>query len=855
MEQLLVDRIREWSGPWSRLALSIEAVVDVLKEGLMDRGARTVVLAKTLGREGIMNGWLQDVRYGIRSLMRRPGFTTTAALTLALGVGANVAIFSVVHAVLLEPLPYPDADRLVSVYSEDATNGDRGAIDHPDLKAWEGAVDGLQVVGFSGSRPTLTGFGDPVALYGARVTGGLLTVLGTPPVMGRDIAPADDQFGGPAVLVVSHAFWTGRLGSDPDVIGRSLQLSGTSWEVVGVAPEGVDFPSGAEFWSARRHDPDGCGHGCRIMSGLGRIAPETSIESVRAQLDASSELLADQFPDSHRDEQAGIEPLLSSQTEDVRAGLWILLGAVGMVMLIACANVANLMLVRASERAGDVALRATLGASRMRIARQLVTESLILSMTAGAAGIALAWWGVDVLVSWAPEGIPRLDSVGVDPTVLGFAGLLVVTVTVLFGLIPALQASRGELTSTLGEGRRTSGSRWSGASRSALLTFEVALSLSLLLGTGLLLRTLGEIRTADMGFATERVERFRLSVPGSTYPVESMIRFQEDLEERLAALPGVEAVGMGFGAPLASGSIGSSAQLLDRPRVDAADEVGFAIRPSTPGFLEASGTRLIQGRWFTRADQRDALAVAVINRSAAQAYWPDTDPIGKRVAASISWGFDDDPERTIVGIVEDVRTESATMEPLPALYFPNAQFGANSFYVTIALTPGVSTVVPEARAVVSELDATLAITLVERIEDVVAEELAGTRFYLMLIAGFSVLALLLAGVGLYGVVAYAVSRRTREIGIRIALGARLNEITSMVVREGARPALLGVVLGLALSRVWTGLIGSVLYGVTPNDPLVIGGAVVILVSLTVAATVLPALRAARVSPVTALRAD
>jgi putative ABC transport system permease protein len=860
MEQLFADRLAEpRDGRGARARLWIAAAADVAAHAgrewaaVARRGFQSWMTEMTT-----MDGWMQDLRFGIRALLRRPGFTSTAVGTLALGIGATVSIYSVIDGVLLTPLPYPDSERLVKLWSVDTDSGQReSTVDHPDIRMWQADVPGLVVAGYSGTRPTLTGVGSPEVVTGARVTDGVVTLLGYEPHLGRDLVAADDDPDGPLIVVVSHDFWTSRLGRDPDVLGRTIDLSGSSFEVVGVAPLGFDFPAGSELWVPRYHDQESCGHGCRTLNVVGRITPSSSLEQVQAGLSDLDERLASEYPDSHRDVRHVLEPLLESEVAEVRASLLVLFGAVGMVLLIACANVANLMLVRGNRRRTEVALRRSLGASRRRVVRQLMTESLIVASVAGVVGLALATWGTTALVAMAPDTLPRLDQVGLSRPVLLFTATLVVVVTGLFGSLPALQISgealRDGLSSSSGKG--SAGGGRSGLSRSVLVAGEVALSLALLLGAGLLFRTLVEIRRVDLGFEAEAAERFRISVPDSRYDSLGVVRFLDELEARIGTVPAVVAVGSGFGVPLASGSIGTSVQLLDRPAVDPADRPGVAIRPASPGFLDATGTPLLAGRWLDASDRYGAEGVAVINRAAALRFYPDVDPIGRRLQVDVSWGFAETPPLTIVGVIGDVRTESATDEPAPAVYLSNAQFAANSLYVWMRLRPGAETAIPEVRRILEDMDPEMAMSTVERVDAVVAAEQDAPRFFLTLLAVFSALALGLAVVGLYGVVAYSVSQRTREIGIRIALGAESNRVVRMVLRQNLRPVGVGVLVGLALSLVGARALGSLLYGVRPNDPLTVAATTLFLLAVALSATLLPAYRASRVRPATALRTE
>lgn len=803
-----------------------------------------------------MDGWTQDLRFGVRSLRRRPGFTAAAAGTLALGIGATVAIFSVVNGVLLRPLPYPDSDRLVQVWKVNAQRGSRSTnVDHPDVRAWQEAVPGFRVAGYAGTRPTVTGSGDPEVLYGARVTDGLLSVFGLEPALGRDLARTDDAPDGARVVVVSHAFWTSRLGADPTALGASLTLDGERWQIVGVAPEGFEEPDGAALWLPRRHPAEGCGHGCNIMEAVGRLPEGLEREGLEERLRAVDVRLAADFPDAHRDVVTELQSLHDHRVADVRPALWILLVAVGMVLLIACANVANLLLVRGAGRRTEMALRAALGAGRARLLRQLFTESVVLAAAAGAVGFLLAAGGVAALVSLAPSELPRMGEVGLDGRVVLFAVAVSLGVASLFGLWPAARLARAPLRTMLQGTRRTGGGRGTGLSRSLLLTGEVALSLALLLGAGLLFRSLLEIRSVDLGFRTEGVERFRVSTPESRYDVEGTLRFFRELESSLAALPEVEAAGLAFGVPLAPGSISTSVRLLDRPEVPPPERPQAALRPASPGYLGAAGLELVRGRWITPADRREAEGVAVLNAAAARAFYPEGDPLGKRLGMDVTWGFAESVPMTVVGVVGDVRGESATLADEPAVYVPNAQLGVDLMFVTLALAPGADGAMPAARSVIRELDPALAITNVERMEDVVRREGAETRFYLTVLTLFSGLALVLAAVGLYGVVAYAVSRRTREIGIRLALGAGEADVVGLVVRQGIGPAVAGVLVGLAGSWFGARALRAVLYGVEPQDPLTLAGVTVLLLLVVAAASLLPARRATRIPPASALRAE
>jgi putative ABC transport system permease protein len=850
MTRLFVDRLDDAAGRPARAGLWIRAVADVAVQA----GAEWALRVGRLSREGMkMGGWVQDLRLALRGLKKRPGFTAAAAGTLALGLGAVVALFSVVDAVLLRPLPYPDSDELVVFWKVGTEDGERGrSVDHPDLDAWSEGVPGLQVLGYASSQPTLLLGGEAEVATAVRVTGAPLSTFGVSPYLGRDLTRADDVPDGPRVVVLSHAFWSTRLAADPDVLGTSITLSGEPWEIVGVAPERFAFPGRPDLLMPRLHQAEGCQHGCNVMVAAGRLPDGTDIATVEEQLRAVDARLAELAPDEHGDVVTDLQSMHEHDVADVRTALWVLMGAVALVLLIACANVANLMIVRGAGRSGEMAVRATLGASRGRLVRQLLAEALVLAGMAGILGTVLAYWGIDALVGMAPEGLPRMDEVALDPRALGFAALLVALVTVVFGLLPARRIARVAPASFLHGGTRVEGGRRSGWSRSLLLGGEVALSLVLLLGAGLMLRTLAEIRAVELGYQVEHIERFRLSTPESRYDTEETLRFFSELEDRLAALPSVEAAGHAFGVPFAPGSMTVGIELRSRPDAEPAP---VGLRPASPGYLEALRIPLVRGRWFTEDDVHEAEAVAVVNEAAARVLFPEGSALGERFSVSASWGFDDKPAWTVVGVVGDTRVYDATQPDIPTVYVPNAQFGVDIAYFTVRRAAGSPSILPQARQLLGAMDPELAMTTEESLADAVGRETASTRFYMTLLGIFSVLAVVLAAVGLYGVVAYSVSRRMREIGIRRALGARAEDVVGLVVRQGVAPALVGVAVGLGGAWIGARAMSALLYGVTPGDPLTLVGATLLLLLVVLLATLVPARRAAAIHPGNALREE
>jgi len=861
IEGAFEDGWLEHGGFARRAAFLLRTTVDLVAVGFQERaralrGGRVDAVPGHEGRGrdmgSVTDAVRQDLSFGVRALLRRPAFTGVAVATLALGIGADTAIFSVVNGVLLRPLPYPTAADLVTVDVVWASSGGIGPMSYPDLADVEAGTPDLQtLVGYSVGRGTLTGLGEPRVVTRTALTEGLLATFGLAPALGRDVRR--DEFGrdAPRVVLVSHDFWLGSLGGAPDVLGRTLELDGVAFEVVGVAPVGFDFPEGTELWIPRRMDLEACGRGCHGWDTVGRLRPGAPLAPIQARLDGIGAELVRAYPETNTNTTFAVTRLRQHMVGDVGRGLWLLLGAVGLVLLIACANVANLLLVRASSRVGEVAVRSALGASPGRLRLQVLVESALLAGAGGGAGVALAYGAVGLLRRVSPGTIPRIDQVGVDGTVLLFAGGLVVGVTLLFGLVPALRASDAPLRGGLSRARHGGGDR----SRGALVTTEVALCLVLLVGAGLLMRTLGKLYAVDLGFETRQVVRFTLDLPEARYPTLPGIRtFYRSLEERIAALPGVEGVGSIYGAPLSR--VGSTGDVLveDRPEPPPGEAPGAAIRPVGPGYLGAVRIPLLRGRLLAPSDDAGPERVAVVNERFAARVFPGEDPIGRSVRVTVDMGFGS-PYWRIVGVVGDVRSSSLERSPYAEIYVPQGQYGPGYMTVTVRAAEGSGPLLPALREEVRAADRDLPLIAPEIMSEVVGRQVAPTRFYLLLIALFAGVAVALAGVGLYGVVSYLVSRRTREIGLRVALGADRGAIVRMVVREGLRPAVLGVVIGLALALSGAHVLDSLLYGVAPRDPWIFAAVTAFLAGLVLLASWLPARRVARIDPTEAMRVE
>jgi len=781
-------------------------------------------------------------------------------LTLALGIGANTAIFSVVNGVILKPLPFHDADRLVMIGVNRPERGSTMApMSQPDIRDVQSQVRSLQAVaGFSPTELTLTGMGDAEVIRAAQVTDGLLEVFREPLLFGRDIRADENVPGGPRVVVVGHAFWQDRLAADPNVLGRTIQLSGEPYEIVGVAPSGFDHPRNAQLWVPAYVNVEECGRGCHFLSAVGRLADGSDIAVAWGELSALSLRLQEQFPEDNYGKVLDLITLEEYTVGDVRTALLVLLGAVGMVLLIACANVANLLLARASVRAGEMAVRSALGAARGRIVQQLLLEALVLACVAGVVGVLLALGGVSWLVRLAPPSVPRLDSVTVDSTVLLFALGTVVLITVLFGLVPAVRLATTPVVIVLNQsGRSGPGSVSQDWSRSILLVAEVALSLMLLFGAGLLLRSFAQMNSVDLGFDRGNVITFRIALPEAPYDgdAEGTVRFFESVEERIAALPGVIHVGSAFGSALGGDLSVTSSHFLDRPEPPPGQEEVLVTRVVTPGYREVLQVPLISGRDLEKSDRHGISRAALVSQALVERYYPDKDPIGQQIRVDFGWGYGHEDPWTIVGVIRDIRSRRVTSPPEPEIYLAQAQMAATYMSVLVRTAPGATDVLSSVRREVRVIDPNVPLRRIEMLADAVDRQLGPARFYLTLFAIFAGVAVTLAAIGLYGVVAYLVSRRTREIGIRMALGAKGGDVVRMVLSQGMRPVMVGIVVGVGGAYGSSRVLQSLLYNVEPGDLTTFAGVAALLLGVVALAILLPARRASRIAPVEALRLE
>ncbi len=867
-DELVVDLAEEYAGRAARSPWPVADVwywIQVLRPSTTRLGRElSEVRTMRVGRhrvpgvapKGLFDVLRYEARLAFRSLRQRPGFSTLVVLTLGLGIGANTGIFTVVSGVLLEPLAYPDPDGLVVVGLGPDLEGPATSMSLPDIvDLEEGASSLTTLVGYSGSTATLTGMGDPTLLPVGRVERGLLSTFHLAPVLGRDIAPGESGAAAAAVAVIGYEFWRDHFRSSPDVLGETIVLNGASYEIVGVAPHGFDFPDHTQVWYPRQIDPDTCARSCHTWYTIGRLAAGATVPGTQVEADAIATRLSQAFPETNLDKTFEVRTLQDVVVGRARRGLWLLLGAGLAVLLIACANVANLVLARAEARRGEAAVRAALGATRGRLIASMLSESTLLAVLGGAFGLALALGGVVVLRRLSAGAVPRIEMVTIDTRVLLFTLGLVCGVTFLFGLSPALRASRMALATGMrrsGRGVTSGGGR---GLRRILTMTETALAIVLLFGAGLMLRTFAEMHAVDPGFETRRILRFDLYLPEASYPdLESIRSFFRTLEGRIAAQPGVEAVGSIYGAPLGEGRSSGHVFVDGRPEPPPGQEIGAVLSSVGPGYVRTMRIPVIRGRDLTPADDRSGTPVSLVNQAFAHAVFGDADPIGERVRVTVNFGFGS-PYWEIVGVVGDVRASSLTEEPVPEIYVPQGQDGPGFMTVNIRSSRPARGLIGVVRSEVRRLDATVPLRNVETVTDAVRRDTASTRFLLAMLGAFAGLALVLAAVGLYGVMAYLVSQRVQEVGVRVALGARPGAILSLLMRGGLGPAAAGVGIGLLLSLAGGQLVEGLLYGVEARDPVTLGAVPLVLLVVAVLAVLVPALRATRVDPASVLRAE
>lgn len=825
----------------------------LLRTAFQERIKPTVRAHRPGPREGnasMLDLLFQDLRHSLRALAKRPGFTVIGLLTLAVGVGANTAIFSVVNAVVLRPLPYPDSHALVHIERSETTRPEhRNSMSQPDLEdIGEVATSLEKVAGYQPTSVTLTGQGDPEVLSAAALTDGLLHIFRMPPSQGRDLSAADNLLQGPKVVVISDALLNSHLHGARDVIGQTMLLDGANYEIVGVAPPGFRFPREALLWIPLFNDPEGCARGCRLLTGVSRIAEGHDRANVQAELDTLAARLSEDFPDSNLETLFAATELQRSLLGETQRGLLILLGAVGLVLLIAAANLASLQIARSTGRKTEIGVRAALGATQARLCTMILLETVLLGIGGAILGAALGTAATKLVVALAPANVPRLDEASLDLRVLGFALTISLGVSLLFALLPAWRTAAGT-----GQTRRATANRADIRSRNFLMVGEVALSLVLLIGAGLLFKTYDRLLAVDLGFEEHGLHSFFVSLPDEPYiDPEKTIMFFDTLEQELASVPGVESVGSVLGRPFGRNNFSASFELLDQPEPPPGEGIAAPTRVVTPGFNRTFQIPVLSGRALRDSDRREGTGVAMVNQAFVDKFSNNQDPIGREIQLHMSLGFDDDPVRTIVGVIGNTRGSNPSKEN-PGIFVPEAQMASPWMSVVVRTTGPLSW--PAIHAAVQRVDANIPLRQKETLVEAIDRARGPARFYLVLLGGFAVIAVFLAAIGLYGVVSYLVSRRTREIAIRLAVGATSTNVVRHVLGQGLKPVILGVALGLVVSALGARLLGSLLYEVKPFDPATYATVSVGLILVALSAIFVPAQRAGRVPPARALKEE
>jgi putative ABC transport system permease protein len=866
----------------SHLEMQVE---ENMRQGMSSEEARRAALRKFGGVVHVKEAYrdrlslpavetaFQDLRYGLRMLRRNPGFTFVAVLTLALGIGANTAIFSVVNAVLLRPLPYDEADRLVflterSPWSEDLT------LSYPDFADWRAQNHVFEYIGvYNYNGYNLTGSGEPERLRAGRASADLFSALRVRAALGRIFTNEEDKPGAPGVVVLSHGLWQRRFGGNPNILNQSLTLNDHPYTVVGVLPPDFRFEERNEIWvPVEANISAGVLRGRDLhpfLRGVARLEAGVTLEQARAEMDAIAARLAQRYP-INKNVEARITPLLENYVHNVRRALWVLLGAVAFVLLIACANVANLMLARATAREREMAVRVALGASRWRVIRQLLTESLLLAVVGGALGLLLAKWGVKVILTFSANSLPRSSEIGLDTRVLVFTVAISVLTGIVFGLAPALQAIRADVQESLKEtARSTTGGRH--RLRQFLVVAEVALTLVLLIGAGLLIRSFYRLQQVNPGFIDEHVLSFRVSLPVQKYAHENQwLNFYQQVIEKLRAVPGVKEVGIASRVPMDGNNNANAFRVVGQPPFPPGQMQSMQVCFVSPDYFRTMRIPLLRGRYFTEQDNRSHLSeeqlrgldrgdrlslgrkTVIVDEEFARRHWPNQDPVGKQILWGAGGG--DDSPLTVIGVVGRVKLDSP-QEPIGAVqgYFAFLEYPqpVMSFVVKTTLEP--ERMIAPAREQVQAVDASQPIFDIKTLTQLRAAAIAPQRFNLLLLGMFAAVALALAVVGIYGVMSYAVTQRTHELGIRMALGAQSHDVLRLVIGQGMKLALIGVALGVGGALALTQLLKTLLFDVSPADPMAFVSIALLLTIVALIACYIPARRATKVDPMSALR--
>jgi putative ABC transport system permease protein len=810
------------------------------------------------GRSNLIKDLVQDLRYAARMQRKNPGFTIVAVIALALGIGANTAIFSVVNTVLLRALPYKDPDRLVMVWEDASKNGyprdTPAAANFVDWRNQNTVFEGMAAI--HDDSFNLTGAGDPERLDGRHVSANLFSLLGVEPQIGRTFTATEDQPGSNRVVLLSYALWQRRFGGDSGIVGKPLNLNGETYTVVGVMPARFQFPSSDDqIWTPIAFTAeDAANRNRHYLQVVARMKPGVTLEQAQTEMSTIAARLQQQYPESNTDVGAAVTSLHEHTVGDIKPALLILLGAVGLVLLIACANVANLLLARAAVRQKEIAVRVALGARRWRLIRQFLTESVLLATLGGVVGLGIAYGGLLLLRAFIPENIAQAKEISIDLKVLGFTFLVSAITGLIFGLAPALQAARFNQTETLKEGGRDSATGSSGKRiRGLLVMSEVAVSLVLLIGAGLLINSFLRLRNVDPGFRSDNLLTMKIVLPDLKYDdLQKRTAFYTDLVQRVQGLPGVKSAAMTSNLPLYRQGNSISVNIEGRPAPPPGQELIVVTRTITPAYLDTMSIPLLSGRQLNDQDTRTTQRVTLVSETMARRFWPNEDPVGKRIAVGRIRRPEDWVQ--VIGVVKDVRQFELTAEPKPQMYLTYRQFGFFAPEDLVVKTDvDAASMAAAVRNAVWEIDKDQPVSNIRTMEEILLDSIARQRFSMLLLAIFAAVALTLAAVGIYGVMSYSVAQRTHEIGIRMALGAQTGAVLKLAVGYGLKLVIAGVALGLIAAFALTRVMTTLLYGVTATDPATFTLISLLLICVAALASYIPARRATKVDPIIALR--
>ena len=874
VEELSQHLEQEYERALSRGASEKEAREGVLQElntpdllnrelkNLEPRAWQNAVTSGTPQKRNIFADLGQDVRYALRMLAKNPAFTAIAVVALALGIGANTAIFSVVNAVLLRPLPFKHPEQLVMAWENAAHLGFPKDTPSPaNFLDWQKQAQSFSGMAAMAERAfNLTGIGEPERLEGRRISANLFDLLGVPALLGRSFVAEDDQPGSHVVLL-SYSLWQRRFGSDPGVIGRALALNGESYTVVGVMPRFLQLPGYStrndQLWVPIAFPQEEASQrGNHFLEVIARLKPGITLRQAQAEMETIATRLAQQYPIYNMRRGAVVVPLHEQVVGDIKPALLVLLGAVGFVLLIACANVANLLLARAAVRQKEIALRLALGASRSRLTRQFLTESVLLAIFGAGLGLLLAWIGIRILGTFLPPSISQIEPINIDGTVLIFTALAAVLTGIAFGLAPAIHGSHLNLNDTLKEsGRDSAGGVKGHRARGLLVIGEVAISFVLLIGAGLLINSFFHLRKLDPGFRADHLLTMKVDLSEVKYPDrDHRAGFFDEVIRRVRALPGVQSAAVANNLPLTYNGDSMTVSIEGLPDPPPDQQLDVIYRVIGPGYFRTMGIPIIHGRDFTEQDEGDAKDVVVISEKTAEHFWPGQDPIGKRLKPGLSTS--NSPWREVIGIVKDVRQNDLIAPPKMQMYLSYRQLKnipANALVVRTTIEP--ISLAGSVRNAIWSVDKDQSVADIDTMDHIVAEAVARQRFSMFLLGFFAAVALLLASVGIYGVMSYSVAQRTREIGIRMALGARRADVLQMTVKDGLKLVGAGMLLGVMAAFVLTRVMATLLYGISATDPITFLGISVVLLAVAILASYVPALRATKVDPMIALRAQ